>query len=389
LRRVNGGFLALSEPSGHDLLKVAMNTNAALTRRRILWTGLALATPLFGCDVVLDEVPRASAQASIVNTRRHRVFVTTDAGGSDKDDMQSLIHLLLYSDQLDIVGLGSSAAMLGSGRVSAIHSVIAAYEADYANLLSHSAGYPTAAFLRSIVHEGSAVRQPGAGVSTPTSSSRAIVAAAKAASPESPLYLLTWGSHGDVAQALHDDPTIAPNIRLISSGVDGQDPNAHRYLLAQWRGRIWWINSATSGRGIYAPPSGANTPDRTWPGPNAGGHGKLGDLFIASSQDLYGEFDGAQRVDGLKMGDTFSVLYLIDPGRNPDNPAGRGWGGSYAASGPRYWTDSRDRALAFGNYRGAKTVADHKSVFLADFAARFDRALAAKAVTAAAHFHDH
>jgi hypothetical protein len=363
-----------------------MSTNTLLARRRILWSGLALAAPLLGCNVILDEVARAPAQASTVSTTRHRVFVTTDAGGSDKDDMQSLIHLLLYSDQLDIVGLGSSAAMLGSGRVAAIHSVIAAYEADRAKLLTYSEGYPSADFLRSIVYEGSLTRQPEAGFSQSTRSSRAIVAAAKAASPGSPLYLLTWGSHGDVAQALHDDPTIAPNIRLISSGVDGQDPNAHRYLLARWRGRIWWINGATSGRGIYAPPSGANTPDRFWPGPNASGHGMLGELFIACTQDLYGDFDGAQRVDGLKMGDSFSVLYLIDPGRNPDDPTGRGWGGSYVASEPRYWTDSRNRALAFGNYHGAKTVADHKSVFLADFAARFDRAQAAKAATAAPRF---
>lgn len=303
-----------------------------------------------------------------------RVFVTTDAGGSDKDDLQSLIHLLLYADDLNIVGLGSAAAKLGHGNVGAIRSAIAAYEKDLPKLLSHSAGYPSGTFLRNVVHAGSASMQPAAGFSRPTHSSRALIAAAKAASPAMPLWVLTWGSHGDVAQALHDDPTIAPNIRLVSSGREGQDPNAHRYLLSQWKTRVWWINGATSGRGIYAPPSGANTPDAAWPGPNASGHGALGNFFMACTRDLYSSFDGRRRVNGLKMGDSFSVLYLIDPNRNLDDPTARGWGGAYVADGSRYWTDNRDPAKAHGSYYGAKTVAEHKAVFLADFAARFDRA---------------
>ncbi|HEY8614219.1 MAG TPA: nucleoside hydrolase-like domain-containing protein [Roseomonas sp.] len=337
-------------------------TSHALSRRRILCGGMGLA-----------------ALPAMAATAKPRVFVTTDAGGSDKDDMQSLVHLLLYSDDLDILGLGSAAAKLGFGNVAAINSAIAAYEKDLARLRTHSAGYPSATRLRSLVREGSSAVQPAAGFSRPTHSSQAIIAAARTASPARPLWVLTWGSHGDVAQALHDDPAIAPNIRLISSGVDGQDPNAHRYLLSQWKGRVWWISGATSGRGIYAPPSGANTPDTAWPGPNARGHGALGDFFMACTRDLYGDFDGTSSTDGLKMGDTFSVLYLIDPNRDPNDPTARGWGGSFVADGPLYWTDSRDPALAYGSYHGAKTVADHKAVFLAGFAARLDRAQAAKA----------
>jgi len=358
--------------------KTPVAADLALSRRRILRTGLSLTAFPAIVAAAPHEAALRPVQLTVDGTTKPRVFVTTDAGGSDKDDLQSLVHLLLYSDVLDIVGLGSSAAMLGSGRVSAIRSVISAYEADRGRLLTHSADYPSAARLHSRVHEGSSTLQPAAGFSRPTQASRAIVAAARTASPSNLLYVLTWGSHADLAQALHDDPSIVRNIRLISSGVDGQDPNAHRYLQEHWKGRLWWIDGATSGRGIYAPPSGANTPDRAWPAANAEGHGKLGDFFMASTQDLYGDFDGTRRTDGLKMGDSFSVLYLIDPGRNPDQPEARGWGGSYVASGPLYWTDSRNPALSYGSYYGAKTVADHKGAFLADFAARFDRAQAAK-----------
>lgn len=39
---------------------------------------------------------------------RPRVVVSTDIGGTDYDDFQSLVHLLLYSDVLDLEGLIAS-----------------------------------------------------------------------------------------------------------------------------------------------------------------------------------------------------------------------------------------------------------------------------------------
>src|SRR5947209_6073939 len=39
---------------------------------------------------------------------RHRVLVSTDIGGTDPDDFQSLVHLLVYADHFDIEGLVSS-----------------------------------------------------------------------------------------------------------------------------------------------------------------------------------------------------------------------------------------------------------------------------------------
>lgn len=39
---------------------------------------------------------------------RHRVIVSTDIGGTDPDDFQSMVHLLVYADCFDIEGLISS-----------------------------------------------------------------------------------------------------------------------------------------------------------------------------------------------------------------------------------------------------------------------------------------
>ncbi len=39
---------------------------------------------------------------------RRRVIVSTDIGGTDPDDFQSMVHLLVYADCFDIEGLISS-----------------------------------------------------------------------------------------------------------------------------------------------------------------------------------------------------------------------------------------------------------------------------------------
>ncbi|MCD8068104.1 MAG: DUF1593 domain-containing protein, partial [Lachnospiraceae bacterium] len=72
---------------------------------------------------------------------RYRVIVTTDIGGSDYDDYQSMAHYLLYSDLFDTEGLISSA--WGRGTVWDIYQVLDCYERDYPNLLKYSDRYPT------------------------------------------------------------------------------------------------------------------------------------------------------------------------------------------------------------------------------------------------------
>src|SRR5215467_4922785 len=71
-----------------------------------------------------------------------RVIVSTDIGGTDYDDFQSMVHLLVYADRFDIEGLISSP--YGGGRKDQILKVLDAYERDYPNLHSHSHRYPTA-----------------------------------------------------------------------------------------------------------------------------------------------------------------------------------------------------------------------------------------------------
>ena len=48
---------------------------------------------------------------------RFRVLISTDIGGTDPDDNQSLAHLLMYSNEFDLEGLVSTPSF-GSGSAS-------------------------------------------------------------------------------------------------------------------------------------------------------------------------------------------------------------------------------------------------------------------------------
>lgn len=306
-----------------------------------------------------DTPPRPEHGA--VNGDRYRVIVSTDIGGSDPDDYQSMVHFLIYADLFDIEGLISSPPK--QGRAEHIHETIDAYERDYPNLVRTSPQYPKPGALRAVVKQGAIDPAPAEGFSQPTEGSQLIVARAKADDPR-PLYVLVWGSITDIAQAVHDDPSIKDKLRVyaIGSWNTANDRAARDYLFGEHTD-LWWIESDTCFRGMYV---GGNQ-EGEWS--NAGflethvrGHGALGDFLVA-------------KLGAIKMGDTPSVLYLL--AGNAGDPAGPHWGGSFIKTdhGPNYWTDKKEPALQEGKYPGAKTVNVWREQFLSDWRDRMDRTL--------------
>ena len=73
----------------------------------------------------------SAVQAAETDAPRHRVIVSSDIGGTDPDDFQSMVHLLVYADRFDLEGLISSP--FGPGRKEHILQVIDCYERDYPN----------------------------------------------------------------------------------------------------------------------------------------------------------------------------------------------------------------------------------------------------------------
>ena len=80
------------------------------------------------------------------------MLVSTDIGGTDPDDFQSQVHLLVYADRLDLEGLVSSP--YGDGQRADIVTVLDCYRADYPALRTHSDHYPAPESLRAIVRQG-------------------------------------------------------------------------------------------------------------------------------------------------------------------------------------------------------------------------------------------
>ena len=297
---------------------------------------------------------------------RLRVIVSTDIGGSDPDDFQSMAHLLLYADVLDIEGIVSSPPE--GGRVAHIFETVAAYARDYPNLQSHSPEYPAPEALRQLAKQGAFDAAPSEGYSHAAEGSDWIVSRADADDPR-PLYVLVWGSITDLAQAVHDAPSIKKKLRVYSIGSwnTAMDRAARDYLF-DIHPDLWWIEADTTFRGMYV---GGNQNDdlgnRPFLKEHVGGHGALGDFLVGKKADI-------------KMGDTPSLLYLLRG--DPAKPASDHWGGRLVKTdhGPSYWTDDPDPAWETDRYPGAKTVSQWRAGHLRDWQVRMDRTLAPRTV---------
>jgi hypothetical protein len=270
---------------------------------------------------------------------RHRVVVTSDIGGTDPDDYQSMAHVLLYADVLDIEGLVSS-PFEREGKTK-ILEVIDAYEKDFANLRTYSEHYPNPDALRAITRQGGIHPAPYSGLRGTTEGSDWIVRCARRNDPQ-PLHVLVWGAIEDVAQALHDAPDILPKLRVYYIGGPNKKwgPDAYQFLADNFPA-LWIIEANSTYRGYFV---GGNQ-EGEWG--NAGfvkrhvaGRGALGTYF-------------AEHLGGvIKMGDTPSVNWLLRG--TPGEPAWPGWGGRFVRAWDRPFarfdrlTTAEDRIEIFG-----------------------------------------
>ena len=276
--------------------------------------------------------------AVLAAAERPRVLVSTDIGGTDPDDFQSMVHLLVYADAFDLEGLVSSP--YGPGRKEHILQVIAHYERDYANLKTHSARYPTPAALRAMTKEG-ALDSPGPeGVGAATEGSEWIVRCGRRTDAR-PLHVLVWGGIEDLAQALHDAPDILSKLRVYFIGGPNKmwSVNAYDYL-DRTHPKLWMIEANATYRGWFTGGNQAGEWGNTaFVAAHLAGRGALGDYFATHLRGT------------IKMGDTPSVGWLLRG--TPTDPTQPGWGGKFV----RIWDG---RKTIFGRLT---TEADQAEVF--------------------------
>ena len=293
---------------------------------------------------------------------KYRVLVSTDLGG-DPDDIQSLTHLLHYSDVLRLEGLVSTSGPGADPRAELIREWVQRTDLDHLR----SRGYPELLseerVLGALAQGQQKAQAPGRDKAT--DGSRLIVERALADDPERAgrcLWVLVWGSLTDVAQSLHDEPAIAGRIRInyIGSSNTTNDPASRDFVYEGMKDRwpaLWWIEdgilpkfSHDTFRGYYT----GGTQEGIWSSQaflqqvirgrgttHAGMFGdKLGDAMPTARHP--GQQEGI-----LKEGDTPTLLYLLSPifGQvgNVYDPTQPGWGGEFRRPDPQrfpnYYTD--------------------------------------------------
>ncbi|MEM7575702.1 MAG: nucleoside hydrolase-like domain-containing protein [Bacteroidota bacterium] len=270
-------------------------------------------------------------QLSGQSSTPHRLIVLTDIE-ADPDDTQSLIRLLLYSNQMDIRGLiaTTSCWMPSDIYPQSISRLIYAYGEVRDELLQHENGFPEAGTLLRLVKNGQpAYGMEAVGDDQDSEGSDWIIQELER-EDERPLWISVWGGVNTLAQALYrlratksadELARLVAKLRVYT--ISDQDDSG-----------IWIRNNFPELFYIVSP--GDDYGNATWTGINRviegidnttvsnpwitehlqQGHGPLAALYPDVSWGM--------------EGDTPAFLSLIPNGLNqPEHPDWGGWGGRY------------------------------------------------------------
>jgi hypothetical protein len=260
------------------------------------------------------------------NGNRPRVAVLTDINyaGGDPDDSQSMGHIMWYTDELDIRALIPD--KWGGGGYQATMDAINAYQSDYNTYGLGSKGYPSAGELRSRV-AGDA-----------NSAVDMLIREADASSE--PLYVLIWGPMYTLRDALYRRPDLVSKFRVLTIASDRHydgdctlenwNAGGRRDIFNDSRfNSLWWVESNWTYNGMFTGQRPTEMLDLL------SGYGSVG-WFL---KDVVRNFSWAQY---FRAGDTPTVMYLIDPSNNLDNPSQGSWAGQFTrpfGNRPNYYTD--------------------------------------------------
>jgi hypothetical protein len=261
---------------------------------------------------------------------KSRMIVLSDIE-ADPDDSQTLVRLLLYSNQIDIEGLIATTSVHQKARVApeTIRKIIDGYNKVQPSLLKHEPGYPTAQSLLSVVKQGLPVYGiEGVGKGKDSEGSEWIIKVLEK-DDNRPLWISVWGGPNCLAQALwkiKETKSAADAKKLISKlrvyTISDQDDTGY-WLRKNFPDLFYIVSPGNYGTSTWVAINreikGINNEviSNNWLADNIQqGHGPLGALYP----------DVAYGMEG----DTPSWLMLIQNGlNNPDHPDWGSWGGRY------------------------------------------------------------
>lgn len=156
-----------------------------------------------------------SVNVTVTKTQRPRCIITQDA---EVDDMNSLIHVLLYSNEADIQGIVQSSSKFHWKGVAGqkeekytkpyrwpgtewMQKYLNAYQKVYPNLKKHDKSYPAPAYLKSVTKVGNIGYKGEMDSATEGSE---LIKKTILDNDERTLYLLAWGGTNTISRALKD-----------------------------------------------------------------------------------------------------------------------------------------------------------------------------------------
>jgi len=271
--------------------------------------------------------------------QKSRVVILTDIE-NEPDDTQSMVRLLLYSNEIDIEGIVATTScwMPDAVHPESITRVIQAYEKIQPNLKKHQPNFPDAKELYPLVKKGlPTYGMKGVGEGMDSEGSDWIIKILENAD-ERPLWIPVWGGANTLAQALYkiektksksEAKRLLAKLRVYT--ISDQDDSG-----------LWIRNKFPELFYIVSP--GDDYGNATWTGimtSNIKGidHTTISNRWLAQNiQQNHGPL-GAVYPDvawGME-GDTPSFLSLIPNGlNNAEHPEWGGWGGRYELYKPDF-----------------------------------------------------
>jgi len=270
--------------------------------------------------------------------QKHRLIILTDIE-ADPDDTQSLVRLLLYSNEIDIKGLIATTSCWKRTSIApeSIRNVIKAYNEVHSNLIKHEPGFSEAEVLLKLVKQGlPKYGMLGVGEGNDSEGSDWIIKVLEE-KDERPLWIPVWGGVNTLAQALFkikntktekEVGELIAKLRVYT--ISDQDDSG-----------IWIRNNFPNLFYIVSP--GDDYGSATWNAINSYIKGinndEISNSWLAQNiQQDHGPL-GATYPDvayGME-GDAPSYLLLIPNGLNePEHPEWGGWGGRYELYKPDF-----------------------------------------------------
>lgn len=347
---------------------------------------------IISCLIVALFFYQSLNAQQLIEGNKPRVIVLTDISSlkqneGEPDDGQSMVRLMLYTNELDIEGLIAT-SNLGHGQVvrpDLIRQVVQAYGEVRPNLLLHDSSYPPASDLLNLIFAGQPVASPkvpvfqSIGEGRDTDGSEWIIKMADK-KEQRPLWIIIWGGSADLAQALwkvsknRTPDQLKKFLSKIRVDACGDQDATGPWIKSKYPD-LYHIFRTNGIRGMYR--GGDTTLVRSgWIKENMRHHGALGDLYVDyRGGDIWSSKLG--KVMGIKEGDSPLMLSLFSNGLNvPDKRNWGSWGGRFETldGNVKRWVDAID---SVGNYKtdpniGMAAVYRWRSAWQADFTSRLD-----------------